>query len=161
MGTRHILLFCKYRVILVLTINFALWGVSAMVFNIGESTYIHRFHHVYPGMSRTELDATVGEPKRRQGVEAWESIPSETRARHPELVEYHYDVVRSFRGSYLEIGGIYLDKQESQVEFVNLKTSIIEGPGRLEQVLVITAAFGILSLIIWRFLTIICKKSRF
>lgn len=131
-----------------------------MIFNIGESKYIRRFQLVNTGMSRTELGATVGEPKRRQAVEAWGRIPSDTRTRHPNLVEYYYDVGGSFRGSYLEIGGIYLDEQEDQVEFVALKTSIIEGPGRLKQVLVMTSAFGILSLVMWSLLAIVCRKSK-
>ncbi len=153
-------LFCgRYRPISVLVIVFALWGLMAAVFIVREDKGLSRFQRLRIGMTKTELVRTVGEPQSKQHVE-WSQIPSEIRTDNANLTEYFYEVGRSWSSSYLLISGIFLDESEKTLEFVELKTSIIDVSGKFKITLLLIVIYGSLAVLIWVALVRLCKKTK-
>jgi hypothetical protein len=157
--TLYYLLCGRYRTIAVLALIFVIGAVSQAVSVVKEDKELRRFNLLRTGMERAEVVQIIGEPEFKRRVEDWGQLPSEIRAKSPVLTEYGYSVGRYWSSSYLEISGIYLGKDERQIEFLKLRYAIVDTSGRWATGLLVVAGFLILAALIWGLLAILCRKT--
>ncbi len=150
-----VLLCNRYRLLLLIVSIFSCWIAVGLAIQARNNWRISRFQSLKSGMSRSELIKIVGEPQRKEVLTgAALSVP--TINNDGEYVEYFYFVDFASTGG-IGISGIFLDKSEERIEFIKLRTELIDD-SRIGRAILALLACAIIALPIWILLTKYCGR---
>jgi len=117
----------RYRLLLFLGLAFLFLTIFSLATLVHKNWRLDKFQSLESGMSRSALVEIIGEPQHKEVFAArsrlFSAIGEEGGGKY---VEYSY-YLKSFASlGGTRIRGIILDKNENRIEFIDLRTEIVD-----------------------------------